>query len=187
MTEEEDLELLRRVREGDAEAFHAIFQRHAPAVRRFAGSVLGSAADADEATQETFVRAHARLSRLRDGTRLRAWLLGIARIVALDELSERKREPLADEDAADEVLLETPEDAALSTEAEFVLHHVLEALSPERRAAVLLRIDHALGYPEIAEAMGWTLQKVKNEIHRARLKMRATVLDYLKGKPWRST
>jgi RNA polymerase sigma-70 factor (ECF subfamily) len=44
-----------------------------------------------------------------------------------------------------------------------------------------MRIDHDLGYGEIAEAMGWTLQKVKNEIHRARLQLRARLATYLEG------
>jgi RNA polymerase sigma-70 factor (ECF subfamily) len=62
-----------------------------------------------------------------------------------------------------------------------VLLVALADLSTERRAALLMRIDHDLGYGEIAEAMGWTLQKVKNEIHRARLQLRVRLATYLEG------
>ena len=49
------------------------------------------------------------------------------------------------------------------------------------RAALVLRIDHGLAYEEIASLMGWSLQKVKNEIHRARLQLRASLAGYLEG------
>jgi RNA polymerase sigma-70 factor (ECF subfamily) len=182
----DDPALLALARGGDAEAFGMIFQRHAPAVRRFAGGVLRDGAAADEATQETFVRAHAKLSALRDGARLRGWLLGIARIVMLDARSQERREvPSADPLGADASAEEeaSPERLFLSAEADAVLAAELAKLSRERRAAVILRVDQHLSYGEIAEAMGWPLQKVKNEIHRARLEIRAALLAYLKGNP----
>jgi len=60
-----------------------------------------------------------------------------------------------------------------------MLDGALADLDHERRSALLMRIDHGLGYGEIAEAMGWSLQKVKNEIHRARLQLRARLAGYL--------
>ena len=66
-------------------------------------------------------------------------------------------------------------------EADRVLATALQSLSEDRRAALLLRIDHDLGYGDIATAMGWPLQKVKNEIHRARLQLREQLLPYLEG------
>jgi len=75
----------------------------------------------------------------------------------------------------------TPEAALLTGEADQVLDAALKDLSEDRRAALLMRLDHGLGYGEIAEAMGWPLQKVKNEIHRARLQLRARLSSYLEG------
>src|SRR5262245_5410092 len=70
-----DLEqaLVSRAAEGDALAFRRLFERHAPAVRRFVGDLLRDDTAADEATQETFVRAHSRLGSLRDGGKLLPW------------------------------------------------------------------------------------------------------------------
>jgi RNA polymerase sigma-70 factor (ECF subfamily) len=167
-----------------AEAFRMIFERHAPAVRRFAGGVLRDGPAADEATQETFVRAHARLSSVRDGTRLRGWLLGIARIVMLDAQALQQREVASSTPIGGDVAGGgDPELTLLSAEADEVLAAQLAALSAERRAAVILRLDQHLSYDEIAQAMGWPLQKVKNEIHRARLQIRAALLAYLEDKP----
>ena len=182
----DDPALLERARlpgRDGAEAFRMIFERHAPAVRRFAGGVLRDGPAADEATQETFVRAHAKLAALRDGTRLRAWLLGIARIVMLDARAQTRRELATGDPLAGEVDLGAgPEALLLDAEAEKVIADQLATLSGGRREAVILRLDQQLAYDEIALAMGWTLQKVKNEIHRARLQIRAALLAYLEGR-----
>jgi RNA polymerase sigma-70 factor, ECF subfamily len=176
-------EVVERARAGEPEAFRVIFERHAPAVRRFLGDLLRDAPAADEATQETFVRAHARIRSLEEGDRLSSWLLGIARRVFLEQLRKRKRDPdpLTDEESHQVDTAPTPEAVLLSSEADRVLDVALVTLPRERRAALLLRIDHGLGYGEIAEAMGWTLQKVKNEIHRARLHLRYELATYLAG------
>ena len=182
----EDADLVERAREGDPEAFHLLYVRHAPTVRRFLGGVLRNAAAADDALQETFARAHRKLRSLRDAARVRAWLLGMARIVALDEVGRERRTVLADlRETAEEDFdpLDTPEELLLSAEAESVLRTQLARLSPSRRAALLMKLDHDLDYPEIAQAMGWALHKVKNEIHRARLGIRAALLEYLGRKP----
>ena len=158
-----------------------IFDRHAAAVRRFTGDVLRDDSAADEATQETFVRAHARLRTLREDERLGGWLLGIARMVSFEQLRRRKREPVGLDDAEPQEpdTGPTPEAALLTSEADRVLDQALLSLGEERRAALVLRIDHGLGYDQIAEALGWNLQKVKNEIHRARLQLRAQLAGYL--------
>ena len=178
--------VLSRAQAGEAEAFRVIFDRHAPAVRRFLGDVLRDEAAADEATQETFVRAHARLSTLHDETKLLAWLVGIARFVFLEQVRRPKGAELAGDDGPSPAEVDrapTPEAALLSREADSVLDSALGTLSAERRAALVLRLDQGLGYGEIAQAMGWPLQKVKNEIHRARLQLRERLAAYLEGKP----
>lgn len=179
---------VKRAQAGDADAFRAIFERYAPGLRRFLRDLTRNDAAADEATQETFVRAHRRLDSLREGHKLAAWLFGIARNVLFEHRRALAAE-VSDEDA--EAVVEavlpapSPEALVLDRELEGALDAALAALSPPRRAALLLRIDHGLGYEEIAEAMGWTLPKVKNEIHRARLRLRATLAAHLKEEPWR--
>ncbi len=169
--------LLTRARRGEPAAFRALFEQHSPAVWRFLRDLSRDEAAADEATQETFVRAHARLGTLRDETRLVSWLLGIARRVYLE--SRRGRPTHLDITAEEsESLLEaalpspTPEDLLLDRELEGLLTQALGELGEDRRAALLLRIDHGLAYEDIAQVMGWSLPKVKNEIHRARLRLR---------------
>jgi RNA polymerase sigma-70 factor (ECF subfamily) len=177
-----DGELLSRARAGDPEAFRVIFDREAPGVRRFLGDLLRDDVAADEGTQETFVRAHQRLGTLSQAGKLQGWLFGIARMVFLEQI-RRKRRDAPPAEPAEELLLTdcgpSPETVLLSAESDRVLDGALAGLSEERRSALLMRIDHGLGYGEIAAAMGWSLQKVKNEIHRARLQLRTQLAGYL--------
>lgn len=177
-------QLVRRAQAGDGDAFRALFNRHVSAVRRFLSDVLREKAAADEATQETFVRAHALLHKLADAGRFRFWLLGIARNVGFEELRRKKGdEPLDDDGEALEAVIPSPdpESLLLDRELEGLFTEALGTLSAPRRAVLSLRLDHGLPYDEIASMMNWSLQQVKNEIHRARLQLRAQLLPHLGG------
>ena len=176
-----DDDLLSRARAGDAEAFRVIFDRQAPGVRRFLGDLLRDDSAADEGTQETFVRAYQRLRTLSEAGKLQGWLFGIARMVFMEQLRKKRRDgPVSPDDEPLQIdRAPSPEAALLSREADQVLDQALEGLPHERRAALVMRLDHGLGYDEIASALGWNLQKVKNEIHRARLQLRARLSEYL--------
>jgi RNA polymerase sigma-70 factor (ECF subfamily) len=169
--------------------FRAVYDAHARPVRRFLGDLLRDDAAADEATQETFVRAHARLPTLQQGDRVLPWLFGIARNVFYEELRARRRHlrsielgssgtdgPREEPDRAP-----SPEGQLLGAEADAQLAAALGELADERRAALVLRLDHGLDYDQIAEVMGWPLSKVKNEIHRARLTLRSRLSKYVGG------
>jgi RNA polymerase sigma factor (sigma-70 family) len=179
-----DEELLSRARAGDAEAFRVIFDREAPGVRRFLGDLLRDGVAADEGTQETFVRAHHRLGTLEQAGKLQGWLFGIARMVFLEQIRHKRRNGPQLDPANERPQIDrapSPEALLLSAESDRMLDGAIAGLTEERRAALLMRIDHGLGYSEIASAMGWSLQKVKNEIHRARLQLRASLAGYLEG------
>ena len=177
--------LLLRAQRGDSAAFRALFLRHSPGVRRYLGDLLRDDAAADDATQETFLRAFDSLRRLRDGARLSSWLFGIARNVFLEQcraradLKRRLEEPNIEVEAVDQA--PTPDAALLSAEAERVLADALSHVGEPRKSALLLRLDHGLSYEDIADVMGWSVAKVKNEIHRGRLQLRAQLLRYLGG------
>jgi RNA polymerase sigma-70 factor (ECF subfamily) len=72
-----------------------------------------------------------------------------------------------------------PRDALLDQELAKHFTEALGLLSPRRRAALLMRVDHGLSYEEIGAEFGWSIPTVKNEIHRARLKLRAALVPHL--------
>jgi len=179
-----DAALTERAASGDQAAFRQIYDKHAPAVFRFLVHLVGDRAGADEATQETFVRAHTRLRLMREGDKLLPWLLGIARNVFLESCRRKRRTERADDHDLEEQVVDAvnPEALLLRREADQVLAKALLAVSEERRAALVLFMDHGLAYAEIAGILDWSLPKVKVEIHRARLKLRAELAKYL-GEP----
>ena len=160
----------------DPAVLTGIYETHAPAVRRFLRGLLGNASLADDGAQETFVRAFRRLHTLRDRGCLRPWLFGIARLVAM-ELCRARGRFCSDGAAPEAAARDTPESTLLGEETARIVADALAALSDDRRAALLLRVDHGLSYDEIAEAMGWSIAKAKIEVHRARLALRARLDD----------
>jgi RNA polymerase sigma-70 factor (ECF subfamily) len=151
-----------------------LFERHAPGLRRFLRDLLQDEAAADEATQEAFVRAHARLPSLAESGRFGPWLFRIARHVALEELRERRGRPVDDEEALSGAPAELPSPEALLLHAEALalFRGALAELPEERRTCLLLAVDHRLGYDDIASVMGWSTTRVRNELHRARASLR---------------
>lgn len=177
-----DEALVRRAQAGESAAFKALFERHVVAVRRFVRDLVRDRHLADDATQESFARAHAQLTKLADHDRFKPWMLGIARNVAFEVRRVRQHEPIDDDDeGTPDAVIPSPDPEAVLLDRELEQHftEALGVLSPKRRAALLMRIDHGLSYEEIALAFGWSIPTVKNEIHRARLKLRAALLPHL--------
>jgi len=173
----------------DQATLAALYAEHAPAVLRFLRGLLRDRAAAADATQETFARAFRRFDTLREGDRVAPWLFGIARNVSLEHRRARRRsgrviaparhDDVEDSDrGADE---RTPEAELMGREAARVVDAALDRLSEDRRAAILLRLDHGLAYEDIAGLMGWSLPKVKVELHRARQILREELSKYQGG------
>lgn len=177
---DDDRVLVGEAHEGDPAAFRALFDRHAPSVRRFLRDLTRDEGYADEGTQETFVRAHARLGTLREGERVRAWLFGIARRVFLEELRRRRHRAGSEGPEVEPALAlaSSPEAVLIDAEASRLFRAALERLAPDRRAALLLQLDHGLSYDDIAAVMGFSPARVRNELHRAREELRAFLAPY---------
>jgi len=178
--------LVTRAQAGESAAFRALFERHVVSVRRFLRDLLRDPHAADDATQEAFARAHAQLPKLTERDRFKPWLLGIARNVAFEARRVRVHDVYdhdGDESDVPDAVIPSPNPEALLLNQELEKHFnsALSALSPNRRAALLMRLDHGLSYDDIAANFGWSIPTVKNEIHRARLKLRSLLLPHLGG------
>lgn len=179
---------LRRDRAIDA-AFAALYALHGARIHRFLGDLIGDRALAADATQETFVRAFRQRDAFDEGRAIAPWLFGIARNVSLEMRRSRHRARRVicatnDEGDAPEPCVPacgSPESQLLGREALRVVEAAVERLSEDRRAMLLLRLDHGLSYEEIAGLMGFSVAKVKVEIFRAREVLRETMADYDNG------
>lgn len=158
--------LVRRALDGDPRAFTVLVDRHAPACLRFAARMLGDAADAEDAVQETLVRAHRALHRYEPRETFRAWLFAIlvnrCRTAAFRR-GRRRRWFVHDAPAMDAAFVE-PDAAASETRLELEL--ALDALEPEQREAFLLKHVEQLSYEEMAAATGVGVSALKMRVKR---------------------
>ncbi len=175
-----DEQLVQRARGGDLSAFGELVERHRSVVYRVAARMVGPD-DADDVTQESFLRAFHRLGRFRGESPFRSWLLRIAHNVALDALERRSRipVPVADAPAGDSpdavvgspVAPRTPADELEVSERRQRLERKLEGLRPAHRAVLVLRDLEGLPYEEIAGLTDTPLGSVKGRLHRARAEL----------------
>ena len=165
-----DDELIARARDGDAAAYGDLVRRYEQIAFRTAYAVCGDAADAEDAAQDAFVKAHAALPRFRTGAPWRPWLL---RIVANEARNRRRsagrRAHLALRAARAEPRLEAP---APSLD-DGPLLEALGRLDPAHREVVVLR--HLLDLPEAecAAVLGCRKGTVKSRLSRALERLRA--------------
>jgi RNA polymerase sigma-70 factor (ECF subfamily) len=177
-----EAELLARARRGDADAFAALVE---PLQRRAFNLALRMLGDPDEAAdvaQDALVRAYTRLGDFRGEASFATWLHRIVHNTALDALRWRARHPVefldpspaAGDDPPREVAAagEGPEAAAVRADERRAILRALAALSPEFRAAVILRDVQGLDYDEVAAVTGVSLGTVKSRLHRARARLR---------------
>ncbi len=167
-----------RAREGDGEAFRALYRDLYPEVARFVARRVWARADAEDLTARVFV---AFVERLRDYDRargsVRGWLLTIARNAIIDHL--RKTRPLASEQALD--LLPSAEggplDDLLLRERLGELAVLLRELPPDTRELLALRFADGLRHREIADLLGMQEAAVKQRVSRALRDLRARLAE----------
>jgi RNA polymerase sigma-70 factor (ECF subfamily) len=154
---------------GDQQAFGDLVSRYQSAVYNMAYRMLGDPTEAEDATQEVFVRAWNQLHTFQLDRRFSTWLLSIASHHCIDVL--RRRRPTA---PLDDVALyvesddPAPEDIALQGEQRDIVQRLLNTLPEKYRSVTVLRYYNDLSYDEIARLTGLTESAVKTQLHRAR-------------------
>ena len=176
-------DLVTRVCQGDSEAFRLIFERYSRPVISFIFDMVNDRSLAEELTQETFVRAYRAINTMRRDTKLSTWLFGIARNVARESLRARARAN-SHLDIADKSVMDlsdrkpAPVEGLLSKELNDVIRRSLAALDEDKRLVFTLKVLHQCSYEEIAAITGFSIAKLKTDLHRARAEMRRRVSPY---------
>ncbi|HEY0546979.1 MAG TPA: sigma-70 family RNA polymerase sigma factor [Pyrinomonadaceae bacterium] len=177
-------DLIARVREGDDEAFRLIFERYARPVVSFIYDMVGERGLAEELMQETFVRGYKNLGGLRDEGKLSTWLFGIARNVARESIrTERRRQHQLELD--DPLVTELrdkrlpPDDHLINEEMNRAIHLALRLLDEDKRLVFSLKVFQQQSYEEIALITGFSMAKLKTDLHRARAEMRRLLRPYM--------
>ncbi len=167
-----DAELVELVLAGEQDAFAVLVERYKDAVQNLAYRMLSNATEAEDVTQEVFVRAYTQLATYKSAHKFSTWLLSIASHLAIDQLRRRRFLALPLEDVpflewiAD--LGVGPEQSALEGEQQDEIQTYLQRLPSKYRAVIVLRYWYDLSYEEIGTALNLTPALVKARLHRAR-------------------
>jgi RNA polymerase sigma-70 factor (ECF subfamily) len=174
----EDADLIRRCLAGDQKAYRDLVRRYQRPVFSVVVRMVRRAEDAEDITQETFVRMFRALDRYDPERPFTAWLFTIASRLAIDHLRRRRVQTVSlsqSEPGSSEEHTIDVEDHGLKPD-EVTSHHeeekrsqdLIDSLPEHYRIVVLLRHQQDLSYEEIADALNLPLGTVKARIHRAR-------------------
>lgn len=157
------------VRGSDERPFRTIYRRHTPRLYSLALRLLGGdVRDAEDAVQETWIRAVEGLQRFRWESAFGTWLGGIAINVCRDTLRRRRRGREGRWDETEEVVA-----PALSADERLDLERAIAALPDGYRAVLVLHDIEALPHESIAAHLGISVGTSKSQLHRARRALRA--------------
>lgn len=184
-TEEPEEHLVAAARKGDRAAFGRLVECHARQVFRVCFRVTGSEAMAEDAVQETFIRAWRKLAGFDGRSAFSTWLHRVAVNAALEQLRREKRhaaEPEPEHDgAAGTAWIDAAPSADRQAESTVVAQRInvaLTALTPLERAAFVMRHYQEQPLIEICEALGLKQSAAKQAIFRAAKKMRAALHEF---------
>jgi len=171
---------VRRAREGDAEAFRCIVEAYSRTLWKAAYRVLGDAEAAEDAVQETFLRAWKALGRFDEQAELSTWLYRIAVNAAIDQRRGRRRRAHVSVAVPEEMDLAAvtptgepdPQRRALSSEVAERARAAIAELPPNERTAFLLRHYEGRSIAEIARALEKSENAAKQTVFRAVRKLR---------------
>jgi RNA polymerase sigma-70 factor (ECF subfamily) len=162
---------LSKAQQGDQEAYGRLVEVYQNPVYHLCYRMLSSANDAEDASQETFLRAYQGLSRYDSQRSFSTWLLSIAAHYCIDQIRRRRFTVLSFEeipsfDPPDQG--DSPEKTLVAKEKQQQVQALLESLTPQDRAAVVMRYWYDFSYEEIGESLSLTVSAVKSRLHRAR-------------------
>jgi len=165
-----------QAQQGSDEAFTMLVEEHQTHVYNLCYRMLGEPEAAEDAAQESFLRAYQNLQRYDRNRPFATWLLSIAAHYCIDRLRRRKLSVFSlDEENDEGMTFEIADPASPNPEAESVkreerdrLHILLKDLDATDRAAIVLRYWNDYSEIEIAESLNLTVSAVKSRLHRAR-------------------
>ena len=162
-----------------APTWEQVVREHSPRVYRLAYRLTGNPQDAEDLTQETFIRVFRSLASFSPGT-FEGWLHRITTNLFLDMVRRRQRirfDALPEDTERLAGSAPSPEQVYTDTHLDPQVQAALDALSPEFRVAVVLCDIEGLSYEEIAATLGIKLGTVRSRIHRGRVQLREALAD----------
>lgn len=169
--------VIAKAQEGDEIAFTHIVEAFQTPVFNLCYRMLGDGKEAEDAAQETFLRAHLAISKYDSDRPFGTWLLSIAAHFCIDQQRKRKL-PMVDidehlEETAPDRNIPNPETVTIEKEGQAQIQKFLLTLPDTDRAAIILRYWQEFSEEEICQTLDLTISAVKSRLHRARRKLAA--------------
>ena len=173
----DEQQLLRAAAKGDSGAFSAIVEKYQDMVYRTAFRMVGNAVDAQDLSQEAFLRIWRNLSSFSGDSAFSTWLYRVTTNLCIDFLRGQKKTvslTLMQEEAQWDMEdpQPSPEAQLLVREQQLAIQTAMEALEPEARQILILRAVDACSYEEIGEILQMPVGTVKSRLSRARSQLR---------------
>lgn len=167
----EELDVIRRVLNGDTESFRKLVERYAGPVVRMIRNITGDSHTCEDLAQEVFLAAYVKLRTFDpDRSRFSTWLFTIARNKSIN--AAKRRKPLGLADVPERTDGRSPEEAAVGGELLAALDDALLGLPVNQRTAFVLAEFEQLPYETVAQIEGVRIGTVKSRVNRARNRLK---------------
>jgi len=172
---------------GDDRAFGNLVEKYQKPVFSLCYRMLGNSRDAEDASQESFIRAYRYLKRYDPNRSFATWLLSIAAHYCIDRTRKKRLPTISTDVIPAEIVADhnapNPEKEFRGREKELLIQNIMNELKPTDRAAVILRYWHDYSEVEIADALDLTVSAVKSRLYRARRSLAEAWLEKEVSKP----
>jgi RNA polymerase sigma-70 factor, ECF subfamily len=183
-SDDPDLEIVTRVKNGETEAFEELVRKHGRRVYRSLVSILGSAEEAEDALQDAFLKAFQHLPGFEARSRFSTWLVRIAINTGLQRLRSRKNFDSLEDESEEfkprniQAWTESPEEYYSRKELRKLVEREVMKLPLKYRVALMLRDLEELSTEEAAAALGLSVPGLKARVLRGRLMLRESMVPY---------
>ena len=185
-----DIQIIRKVIDGDKNAFNDIMNRHEKSILNFAYRMLSNRTEAEDVTQEVFLRAYKNIETFEARAKFSTWLFKIARNLCLNKLRHTFRfptfsidKPIKGNERDLQIQIEdkkqvSPSLNILKKELQNIVRTALDSLPKNQKIAVVLRRYEDMSYEEIAMIMNCSVSAVKSMLNRAKQTLKNRLKHY---------
>ncbi|MHC4490847.1 MAG: RNA polymerase sigma factor [Planctomycetota bacterium] len=173
-TQMDDRELVRRIRDGDAEALRAIVERYQDRIFSLIYGIVRDRHEVEDVAQEVFLKVYTRIRAFDERSKFYTWLYRVAANAAKDHVKKRSRRPAValEEDEVVPGTGDSPVGHAAAAETRRLVREAIAALPLHYREVLTLRELEGLSYNEIAGVLQISIGTVESRLHRARAKLK---------------
>jgi RNA polymerase sigma-70 factor (ECF subfamily) len=188
---DEDIQLMLRFQDGEESCFEQLVERHKRRVFNLAYRFLGNYQDAEDVTQEVFIKIYQAKNMYKPKAKFTTWLYTICKNTCLKKLNKKKlnivsiddrmelQEGMVSRQVADSHT-PSPANSTLNNERVSIVKAAIDSLPVNQKMVVILYRYDRLSYEEIAKVMGCSIKAVKSLLHRAKINLKEKLSDYFK-------